>query len=48
MDKQNEEIKDLEVKEIPYDMGGQAAVRSWGKKPKWKFICCRIKEGQWI
>ena len=22
MDKQNEEIKDLEVKEIPYDMGG--------------------------
>ena len=32
MDKQNEGIKDPEDKVIPYDMGGYAAVRSWGKE----------------
>jgi len=32
MDKQNEGIKDPEEKEILYDMGGWAAVRSRGKK----------------
>jgi len=32
MDKQNEGIQDPGVKVIPHDMGGYAAVRSWGKE----------------
>ena len=32
MDKQNEGIQDPDVKVIPYDVGGYAAVRNWGKK----------------
>lgn len=32
MDKQNEGIKDPEVKEILYDMGGYATVRRWGER----------------
>jgi hypothetical protein len=32
MDKQNEGIQDPGEQEIPYDMGGWAAIRSWGKR----------------
>ena len=32
MDKQNEGIQDPDVKVIPHDMGGYAAVRNWGKE----------------
>lgn len=32
MDRQNEGIRDLEVRVIPYDVEGQIAVRSWRRK----------------
>ena len=32
MDKQNEGVKDPEVKVIPYDMRGQTDVKSWRKR----------------